>query len=772
MPPVPTLIGRDAELDALRASRGPWTCVWGMPGVGVRALVADALRDEANVVVLERADRLDAAELLARLEELRRAGTRVVMTSRRRLRVPGVAHVFVPPLSSEAAGALFGALVAERGAALGWNDVAPTTRRNLTAALGEVPGRLVDLAERAAILSPAEVLAAMETHPLGRVDVGEVLAALGAAAKRALDVLAACPYGLTLTALADATDAPTEGVEDALLELTDHALLTFEPRRDGTHYALVPPVRRFVEASWTPEHAAAVSARAAASVARRLVSGYASPPERSNVAPLLEARYALPTRERRAFVEETERLARLGLPLHVVRRALDAALERAESYGDPVERGRLLVTRADGHLMAGALGDALGDLSEAQKLARVVDDAWLDARALCVFARARHWESRLDDGLQALSEREAGDVRSPEDVQLCAAILTYGLGEVREALALLEGARERAKRRGSPNEGLIEGLMGMLLRDLGEVEHARAHFRDGLAIAERSGDTYLTAVLRNWLGLAYIDDGELALAAQELEDARATLEAFGEEQIYRAVLGHLGIVAHLERRLEDAEALFARAVALADKAHDLYRRCHFLAHLAAVRARLDRRTEAMLDLAAVESAIARSECVNPNLPALLSVLRTVVEGTTVATPTRGAHSSDVRIAVRAATEETSPRRHVLRVGADGKWFALDEGAVVSLVRRKPLARLVDALASRVDAGEATGLDSDELLAAGWPSEQITRSSGMHRVHVAVSELRKLGLAVLVSDARGYRLDAEVRRVDAAPERVPTRSDAP
>lgn len=94
------------------------------------------------------------------------------------------------------------------------------------------------------------------------------------------------------------------------------------------------------------------------------------------------------------------------------------------------------------------------------------------------------------------------------------------------------------------------------------------------------------------------------------------------------------------------------------------------------------------------------------------------------------------------------------------------------MRRKPLARLVDALAARASAGEATGLDSDELLTAGWPSEQIARSSGMHRVHVAVSELRKLGLAVLVSDARGYRLDAEIRRVDAVPERVPTRSDAP
>ena len=53
-------------------------------------------------------------------------------------------------------------------------------------------------------------------------------------------------------------------------------------------------------------------------------------------------------------------------------------------------------------------------------------------------------------------------------------------------------------------------------------------------------------------------------------------------------------------------------------------------------------------------------------------------------------------------------------------------------------------------GEA--LDPRALLEAGWPGERVLPDSGAHRVHVAVSALRKMGLheALERFDA-GYRL---------------------
>ena len=223
----------------------------------------------------------------------------------------------------------------------------------------------------------------------------------------------------------------------------------------------------------------------------------------------------------------------------------------------------------------------------------------------------------------------------------------------------------------------------------------------------------------------------------------------------RAAVGHLGLVALLAGKLDEAESLLARAVSMAEKARDVYRACHFLAHLGALRARMGKRSEALLDFAASEREIARSEQVNPNLPAVLRILRAAVEGGAKPDEERAVWSSDVRIAERVFA--AAVRRRPLRVASDGRWFCVDGGAPVSLVRRKPLARFVRAMAVRVAAGEVVGLSSDELFRIGWPREIAKHGSGRHRVHVAVSELRKMGLSALVSDSAGYRLDADPHR---------------
>lgn len=98
---------------------------------------------------------------------------------------------------------------------------------------------------------------------------------------------------------------------------------------------------------------------------------------------------------------------------------------------------------------------------------------------------------------------------------------------------------------------------------------------------------------------------------------------------------------------------------------------------------------------------------------------------------------------------------VLRISPDG--FALGD-THVSLKRRHALRRILQALGAQRD----TPLDWSALLEAGWPGEQIRAESGAHRVRVAVSTLRKLGLRCLQTVEGGYQFDPAVQVVAERP----------
>ncbi|HJL01420.1 MAG TPA: hypothetical protein RMH85_08695 [Polyangiaceae bacterium LLY-WYZ-15_(1-7)] len=82
--------------------------------------------------------------------------------------------------------------------------------------------------------------------------------------------------------------------------------------------------------------------------------------------------------------------------------------------------------------------------------------------------------------------------------------------------------------------------------------------------------------------------------------------------------------------------------------------------------------------------------------------------------------------------------------------------VVDVRRRPTLRRVLAALVERRVAAPGEALAWDALLEAGWPGQKVRAESGAHRVRVAVSTLRKLGLAdVIETVEEGYRLDPEV-----------------
>src|SRR5690606_25430945 len=112
-----------------------------------------------------------------------------------------------------------------------------------------------------------------------------------------------------------------------------------------------------------------------------------------------------------------------------------------------------------------------------------------------------------------------------------------------------------------------------------------------------------------------------------------------------------------------------------------------------------------------------------------------------------------------ARTESSVGVVVLTIGPEGMWFQLGgpdrDRKRVSLEKHRVLPRLLCCLASH-HAASSGPIPADQLIAAGWPEEKILPGAASQRLRVAISTLRKLGLAdaVLHRDG-GYFLDPAI-----------------
>ena len=86
---------------------------------------------------------------------------------------------------------------------------------------------------------------------------------------------------------------------------------------------------------------------------------------------------------------------------------------------------------------------------------------------------------------------------------------------------------------------------------------------------------------------------------------------------------------------------------------------------------------------------------------------------------------------------------------------LEVGQVVSLRRRAPMRRILTALVRLAQRDERAELTVWEAFEAGWPGERVAPEVASHRVYVAMSRLRGLGLGELVqTTGDGYRWAVE------------------
>jgi hypothetical protein len=97
------------------------------------------------------------------------------------------------------------------------------------------------------------------------------------------------------------------------------------------------------------------------------------------------------------------------------------------------------------------------------------------------------------------------------------------------------------------------------------------------------------------------------------------------------------------------------------------------------------------------------------------------------------------------------------LGRDAEWLQMPDGTRHDMVGRRPLRRLLLALAQARCDRPGLPVSVGEMLAAGWPGESPLPEAGRNRVYVAVSALRNAGLGESLQRwDTGYRIDPQLR----------------
>ncbi|MBS2014506.1 MAG: tetratricopeptide repeat protein [Deltaproteobacteria bacterium] len=680
-------------------------------------LVARLERDRAVVVIDDVAGTL--APLATLLEDLLDATDEVgfVVASEVRLEAPSAFHIPVAPLPPRDAAALLLDRVARRAPAL---VVPPAVADRLARACGGLPLAIDLVATRVATLGAADVEVA-----LGDGDLG--LDALD----RAMDRAAA------------ALSAPAHA---ALLRLS-----VFRGDFDGAEAAaLVFPEAPRTEALGQPPIAAVLDELAGASLVSGAESASASATSFSMNASV--RRYA----QRRAQVEgvlaEARRRHAMLLSKNALPRADDAfawesVRRRREDLldawrwavlGEPVVAARLAVTidtmllaEGSAHLHREVLERTLAALDDATNDApsdlERVDIHLALGRLDAVHGACRRGLVHFDSALR-LAER-AGD---PPRTGWALAFRSFALsplGELEEArrageLALSRG-HDASDRRLVAMSEVVLAREALAARD---TERALGHTARAQAVARTISAPRVRAIAAGMRAYAESSAGRPEDARTSLVEARQLFEEVGDKVHLARVASQEGAVALQLGRLEEAEALLARALdAVVEQgdAEGQLETIHALCELALARGREHVAERRLEELVAVE---------------------TMFRFATWSTPI-----AELRVRVDAALRGSAAGPvALLRTSRDGRTVLLRDEQL-DFGRRGPLRRILLALVER-RLGDGASLTVLDLQRIGWPGEKMLADSGAARVYMAIRRLRDLGLEpILQTSDEGYRL---------------------
>jgi predicted ATPase len=448
-------------------------------------------------------------------------------------------------------------------------------------------------------------------------------------------------------------------------------------------------------------------------------------------------------------------------------RLLDPVLEATRDSGaDPRLSAHALAVRGSLLRQRGQSKAGSRDLVRALASAKNLGDRALEARVTHELGHAlasrgeaaaagEHFERAL-----AIC-REIGDRSGAGDALASLGALTARQGRLDEAAPLVERALAVHRAEQSPlAEAADLRSLGEIALDAGRLDEARVKLGEALLLARQIRDRRGEALAIGLSGRADHLAEDHARARAAYEGASAILRDLGFAPLEALFTGWLGELAREEDRTAEAFTLLTAARDLLGEETDVARAAIFLAHEGALDAGVGRDADAC-----VAFTRAREKAQKTGDPDALAVVA-VLSGSEAAGDARtlASRSAEVRVALRcvdrAATSRASkvppPPDDALLVGPAGQWFRAPHGERVPLDRRKPLALMLDRLARERAESPGNALAWDALLAAGWPGERVQAAAGAHRVRVAISTLRKLGLKdVLATRGEGYLLAPEI-----------------
>lgn len=742
----------------------------------------------------------------------------IVVVSRQVLRSPEEVVLEVPPIEDEATAiAIFTTIAARHRPGFVLAEADRPIAAAIVRELDGLPLAIELAASRMAVMSPAALLHRLRNrfeilrrggadaarHHALEASIAWSVELLGEHARSALAQSTVFRGGFTIEAgeavLALPAGAP---VLDVLQSLRERSLLAAsEPAHDGAGPPATPElrlhlgqsVRAFVEPTLTEAERDAVEDRHARFFVER-AEGWA---QQTSARDGWTARARIAA-ERENLLAVVERI--LGRP-NVSSRSADRALRALVALGPVLLReGALEIVNS--HL---ARGLAVAQGSGA--------DPRLQARSLLLRAEVR---TRTDDTAGAerdLAEamvlaHHSAETRVEGRALVLAAGIAMGARDGARAEVALERAESIARRDGDDTLALAcLGARGALAVHARDLAGAELHFEEGAARARRLHDSAAEIAMERRLGTVRLAAGDLASARERLEAARRLAEIAREPRAEILCAVPLALAIALESGSADR---FATAVSMLEEATRRAAERGLASFepvarglLGVLHAARGERGEARLLLGEVTStdalgqrapdleitfllALARIEShANRREPARRLVTRALsrtsgaMDGALLAflgedpLALDSAHRSplvSLLLLVRASptplgsVPPPAESRPVLALGPAASWFRVASEPRVDLSRRKPLRLILERLASE-RAGAASTLAWDELLGAGWPGERMRADAGAHRVRVAISTLRKMGLRdVLRTEEDGYRLDPafDVTRADHAP----------
>jgi tetratricopeptide (TPR) repeat protein len=217
----------------------------------------------------------------------------------------------------------------------------------------------------------------------------------------------------------------------------------------------------------------------------------------------------------------------------------------------------------------GEYGRRLALLSEAEALARALDDQIQLGRVLAGIAHVRMVTGDNDGAMAA--GRQARELAAELGESALQRQASYFLGQTYYARGDCGLAAELMRRNvedadweaGTPSTDLrilSQAWLALSLSDLGAFVEGRRHGEEALRLATLAGRGTTPTIAHGWLGLLYLTKGDLEHAIRVLEQGLALCRTSGSQNMMRPIGAGLGYTYALQGHLAAGRALLEDAI--------------------------------------------------------------------------------------------------------------------------------------------------------------------------------------------------------------------